>query len=108
MTSWAPIGSYTPGPKRNGSLSSSSRIRVLGCTKREAGSLNPSGNRGLATSLLVSGMAIRDISSVLFVRVIAFAVVRAGALGDLGLAPIVVARRLDDSPFHPDHGCHCI
>jgi len=40
--------------------------------------------------------------------VIAFAVVRAAALDDLGPALIVVARRLDDSPFHPDHGWNVI
>jgi hypothetical protein len=53
-------------------------------------------------------MAIRDVTSGLFVPVIAFAVVRAPALGDLRLALIVVARRLDNPPFHPDHGCNSI
>jgi hypothetical protein len=79
-------------------------MQVLGCTKREAGSLNPSGSSGLETSLLVCGTATRDINSGLLVPVIAFAVVRAAALDDLGSALIVVARRLDDSPFHADHG----
>src|ERR1700737_2376627 len=98
------MGAYTPGPKRKGSVSSSSRIRMLGWTKRDAGSLNPSGNSGLGTSLLVCGMAMRDISSGLLVPVIAFAVVRAAALDDLGPTLVVVARRLADSPFYRDHG----
>jgi hypothetical protein len=84
-------------------------MRVLGWTKREAGSLKPSGSRGLGTSLLVCGMATRDISSGLLAAVIAFAVVRATTLRDLGAALVVVAlSRLDDSPFHPDHGCNSI
>src|ERR1700680_2125990 len=103
MTSCAPIGSYTPGPKRNGSVWRRSRILVLGWTQSVAGNVNPSGNSGLATSLSVCGTATRDISSGLFVPVIAFAVVRAAALHDLGAALVVVARSLDASPFHPDH-----
>jgi hypothetical protein len=81
---------------------------VLGWTKRDAGSLNPSGSSGLGTSLLVCGTATRDIGSGLFVPVIAFAVVRAAALHDLGPALEVVARRLDDSPLHGDHGRNVI
>src|SRR5207248_5305649 len=101
------MGSETPGPKRNGSVSSSSRIRVLGWTKREAGTVKPSGSSGLETSLLVCGTATGGIGSGLLVPVIAFAVVRAAALGDLGPTLVVVARRgLDASPFGPDHGCN--
>ena len=83
-------------------------MRVLGWTKRDAGSLKPSGSKGLGTSLLVCGTATRDISSGLLVPVIAFAVVGAAALGDLGLALVVVAGRLDDSAFHADHGWNVI
>src|SRR5437879_1604381 len=109
MTSWAPMGSYTPGPKRNGSVSSNSRMRVLGWTKREAGTLKPSGSSGLGTSSVACGTATVAISAGLLVPVIAFAVVRAAALGDLGPTLVLVARRgLDASPFRPDHGCHSI
>ena len=45
----------------------------------------------------------------LVVPVIAFAVVRAGALGDLGAALVVVAVCGPDSlRVHPDHGCNSI
>jgi hypothetical protein len=81
---------------------------VLGWTKREAGSLNPSGNSGLETSLSVCGTATRDITRGLFVPVVAFAVVRATALDDLGAALEVVAGRLDDSPLHCDHARNVI
>src|SRR2546423_13901498 len=84
-------------------------MRVLGWTKREAGTLKPSGSSGLGTSLLVCGTATGGIGSGLLVPVIAFAGVRAGALGDLGPTLIVVAPRgLDGSPFRPDHGCNSI
>jgi hypothetical protein len=84
-------------------------MRVLGWTNRDAGSLNPSGNSGLGTSLVVSGTATRDINRGLLVPVIAFAVVRATTFDDLGPALIVVASgRLGASPFHPDHGCNSI
>src|ERR671923_308814 len=103
MTSSAPIGSYTPGPNRNGSVSSSSRIRVLGWTKRDAGTLKPSGSSGVGTSRSVLGSATPLMR--LLVAVVAFAVVRATALGRLGPARlVVVAGRPDCPPFHFDHG----
>jgi hypothetical protein len=84
-------------------------MRVLGCTNRDAGSLNPSGSSGLGTSLLVWRTASRDISSGLLVPVIAFAVVGATALGQLGPALVIIAGgHLDASPFHPDHGSDSI
>ena len=51
MQSSAPCGSYTPGPKTNGSLSRSRRMRADGSSKRESGTLKPSGKRGVGTSL---------------------------------------------------------
>src|SRR3979411_2841906 len=110
ITSCAPIGSYTPGPKRKGSVSSSPRMRVLGCTKREAGSLNPSGSNGLATSGLVCGTATVAIRVGLFVPVIAFAVVGAATFRDLGPAGLVFVSlaKLNRLPFHGDHGSHDI
>ena len=58
--------------------------------------------------MLVCGTAMRDISCVLVVPVIAFAVVRATALDDLGPALVLVARRLDDPAFDAHHGSDCI
>jgi hypothetical protein len=85
-------------------------MRVLGWTKREAGSLNPSGSNGLATSWLGFGTATFDISVGLFVPVIAFAVVRAAALGDLGPTGLVVVpiAELNAAYFRGDHGSHDI
>jgi hypothetical protein len=86
-------------------------MRVLGWTKREAGSLNPSGSNGLATSWVVCGTAtFDDISVGLFVPVIALAIVGAGALGDLGPAGLIVVSlaKLDAARFHADHGSHSI
>jgi hypothetical protein len=84
-------------------------MRVLGCTNRDAGSLNPSGSSGLGTSLLVWRTASGDISSGLLVPVIALTVVGATAFCGLGLALVVVASgHLDASPFHPDHGSDSI
>jgi len=85
-------------------------MRVLGCTKREAGTFTPSGNSGLATSRSVCGIATFDIRVGLFVPVIAFAVVRASALGDLGPAGLVVVAftKLKAARFHADHGSHRI
>src|SRR5438132_511441 len=110
MTSWAPIGSYTPGPKRKASLSSSPRIRVLGWMKCEAGSLKPPGNKGLATNCLVCGTATLDIRVWLFFPVIAFAVIRTRALGDLRPAGLIVVAiaKLNAACFHADHGSHDI
>src|SRR6266550_7630564 len=89
--------------------SSSSRMRVLGWTKRVVGTVKPSGSSGLGTSLLVCGTATGGIGSGLLVPVIAFAVVRAAALSDLGPTLVVVAGgALDASPFRPDHGCNSI
>src|ERR1700682_325671 len=104
------MGSYTPGPKRKGSVSSRPRMRVLGCTKREAGTLNPSGSKGLATSWLVCGTATFDIRAGLFVPVIAFAVVGAPALGDLGPARLIVVSlaQLNAASFHAEHESHDI
>src|SRR5437899_4446250 len=50
MTSSAPMGSYTPGPKTYGRVASRRRSRRLGSSLRDAGTLNPSGRRGVATS----------------------------------------------------------
>jgi hypothetical protein len=84
-------------------------MRVLGCTNREAGTLNPSGSKGLATSWLVCATATFDIRVGLFVPVIAFAVVRAAALGDLRPGLIIVAvAKLNAEGVHPDHGSHDI
>jgi len=85
-------------------------MRVLGWMKRDAGSLNPSGSNGLATSWLVCGTATFDIRVGLFVPVIAFAVVRAPALGDLGPTGLIVVSvaKPQAARFHVDHGSHDI
>jgi hypothetical protein len=85
-------------------------MRVLGWTKREAGSLKPSGSNGLATSCVVCGTATFDITVWLLVPVIAFAVVGAPALGDLGPAGLIVisVAKLKAIRFQAHHGGHDI
>jgi hypothetical protein len=85
-------------------------MRVLGWTNREAGSLNPAGSNGLATSWLVCGTATFDIRVALFVPVIALAIVGAPALGDLGPAGLIFVpiAKLNAARFHADHGSHSI
>jgi len=85
-------------------------MRVLGWTKREAGSLNPSGNNGLATSWSVCRTATLDIRVGLLVPMIAFAVVGAPALGDLGPAGLIIiaVAKLNPVRFHAHHGGHDI
>src|ERR671934_1402257 len=106
MTSSAPIGSYTPGPNRNGSLSRSSRIRALGWMKRDAGTLNPSGSSGEATRRSVVGTATRFMEWSLFVPVVAFAIVGTAAFRGFGATRLVVIEfgHLAHSPFHANHG----
>jgi hypothetical protein len=55
-------------------------------------------------------MATFDIGVGLFVSVIAFAVVRAAAFGDLGPAGLIVISlaKLEAARFHSDHGSHDI
>jgi hypothetical protein len=85
-------------------------MRVLGWTKRDAGSLNPSGTNGLATNWSVRGTATFDIRVGLFVGVIPFAVLRAPTLCDLGPAGLVVVPvvKQQAARFHVDHGGHDI
>jgi len=85
-------------------------MRVLGWIKREAGSVKPSGNKALATSRSVGGMATVLIACRLLVPVIAFAVVGATALNRLGAAGLVSVdlARLGALAFHLKHGSHSI
>jgi hypothetical protein len=59
---------------------------------------------------LTCGTATFDIGVGLFVSVIAFAVVRAAAFGDLGPAGLIVISlaKLEAARFHSDHGSHDI
>src|SRR5215216_1979195 len=90
MTSWAPNGSYTPGPNTYGSLRSSSRSRLDGCVQRDAGTTNPSGRSGVGTSSVPgvpSGCAREEVFvsvGASLIRVVPFAEVRTVAVGGLG------------------------
>jgi len=85
-------------------------MRVLGWVNREAGTLKPSGSKGLATSRSVGGMTTVLIAGRLLVSVIAFAVVGTAALRSLGTAGLVRLEldRLRASAFHFKHGSHSI
>src|ERR1700747_326672 len=68
MSSCAPMGSYTPGAKTYGFSASNRRSRLLGASFRDAGTLNPSGRRGVETSsmeglLLVLVIAVAGLGA---------------------------------------------
>src|SRR6266851_10336258 len=84
MTSSAPNGSETPGPNTKGLVARRRRRRRLGSSWREAGTLKPSGRRGVEISSIGS----------LFVFVVAVARVRAFALVSRGLARSFEFRQL--------------
>src|SRR6266851_1295844 len=95
MTSSAPNGSETPGPNTKGLVARRRRRRRLGSSWREAGTLKPSGRRGVEISSIGS----------LFVFVVAVARVRAFALVSRGLAARFEIRRVIVlvSPIRPIH-----
>src|ERR1700680_1692540 len=73
MTSSAPKGSKTPGPKTYGLVASKRRNRRLGSSLRDAGTLNPSGSRGVETRSIGYSFTMWG----LFVLVVAVAGLRA-------------------------------
>src|SRR2546422_190637 len=87
MTSSAPWGSNTPGPKTYGCDSIFRRSVTLGWVQRDAGTLKPSGRSGVETSSIRTSLprargVPRPVGSA--VVVVDLAVVRAVALCDLG------------------------
>src|SRR5487761_167403 len=74
MTSSAPKGSYTPGPKTYGLEARRRRRRPLGSSFRDAGTWKPSGSRGVAmrsmcaAPLLVLVVAVAGLGTLALVR----------------------------------------
>jgi hypothetical protein len=82
-------------------------MRVLGCTKRDAGTLKPSGSRGLETSS-PGPDPLCATEPLLLVSVVTFAVIRATTFD--GLRPELPFATLDrlSTPFHVKHGSQTI